>query len=150
MEMMAAGAPTNPFWVAVGGVALLTLIVGLIQRGNRKQRPILWAAFFLIAVMVLFPPWLGEKGSWIDMSQKPGHVDPHYVISRTSMGYSFILLPPRRTSANTNRPMAIHWSRLAAQIGAVALVTGGPVFALRRRRGPCAPVDAAARGGQDR
>ena len=148
MSTMAAETPINPFWVVVGGVALLTLIVRMIQRGNRRQRPILWGAFVVIVIMTLFPPWLGERDAWVDLAEEPGSHDPHYVCSPVSMGYAFILLPPRRTAENTTKPMAIHWSRLFVQVGLVGLIAAGPVVAFRTKRIRRKPAEEADAGGE--
>ena len=147
MSMMPGGAAPKPFWVIVGAVALLTLIIAMIQRGNKKQRPILWTAFVVVVVMALFPPWLGEEGLWVDKSNEPGHHDPQYVCAPVSMGYAFILLPPRRTSTLTKEPLWINWSRLFIQLGVVAVITGGLTFALRTRRIKPPPAEHTGEAG---
>jgi hypothetical protein len=134
LGLIAASKPPNPFWILVGGVALLTLIVSLIRRGSRKQRPVLWVAFALIVLVILFPPWQGEKCTWVDPAQDTGRHDPQYVCSDVSMGYSFVFLAPRRTSAVTSAHIHINYIRLLIQIGIVILLAGPPVYVFRRRR----------------
>lgn len=126
--------PATPFNPAVLVVAVFVIAAALISFGNRRQRPILWSAFSMAAIMLLFPPWLGEEVVWVK-------AEPHYVHTVVSMGYAPVWSPPKRTSANTYRPMRMNWSRLLTQIGVVFAVAGGLTWAQRKKRVPLRPED---------
>ncbi len=126
--------PATPFNPAVLVVAVFVIAAALISFGNRRQRPILWSAFSMAALMLLFPPWLGEEVVWVK-------ADPHYVHSTVSMGYAPFWSPPERTTANTWKPMEINRSRLLSQIGVVFAVAGGLTWARRKKRVSLRPED---------
>lgn len=58
VSQIAAGPPMNPMVLAV---AAFVIVAVLISFGNKRQRPILWAALFVSVIMVLFPPWVGRR-----------------------------------------------------------------------------------------
>ena len=121
-----------------GAIGMYVLLGMAIRRANRRQRPVLWAAVAVSALMILFPPWLGEKGEWVNVSETPGKQDSQYVRSNVPMGYALIMLPPKPRFLNTDKPMGINWRRLALQIGVVAV--GAAVAVLARRTKSIAPV----------
>ena len=112
---------------AVLVVAVLVIAVVLISFGNRKQRPILWGAFLVVVLMVLSPPWLGERIVWT-------RSEAHYRHVPVSMGYAPLWSPPPRHRTNTWRPMRLNWARLFVQVGVVALAATPLVVAFRRKR----------------
>ncbi|MGB2987636.1 MAG: hypothetical protein WBE26_17355 [Phycisphaerae bacterium] len=128
MSQIAAGPPMNPMVLAV---AAFVIVAVLISFGNKRQRPILWAALFVSVIMVLFPPWVGEKGRWVDAPQTLGRHDPQYVRLPVSVGYALIFRPPQRVYGITNASIRINWSRLLIQIGVMGLITGGLVLAFK-------------------
>jgi len=133
MNGMGSGASMTPVWAVAGAIGLYVLLGMAIRRGNSRQRPILWAALILIAAIVLVPPWLGEKGEWINASDKPGHQDSRYVISKVSVGYAPVWCPPTPRLAYNNKPMEINWPRLFKQVGVVAVLACVVALALRTR-----------------
>ena len=130
--MSGPGGRGNPIVLVV---AVFVLVATLISFANRRQRPILWLAFFVVAVMTLYPPWLGEQVVWVAASQKTGQGESAYRHVSASMGYAPLWSPPRRGYSNTFKPMAVHWARLLAQIVVVVLVTAGLILT-RGRKGP--------------
>ena len=144
MNGMDTGASMKPVWVVAGAVGLYMLLATAIRCGKRKQRPIMWLASLVIAVMVLCPPWLREKGEWGNASKKPGQQDSRYILSTISVGYGLIWSPPKHRRANTGKPAEINWQRLLVQIGVVAVLTGTLVFVYRT--GPILPEPEGPRG----
>ena len=128
---MGAGPSINP---VVPVVAVFVIAAVLISFGNKRQKPILWAAFFIVAAMALFPPWLGEKVVWGQSSETPEQHNMHYRHLPVSMGYAPLWSPPQRQRTNTWEPMQINWPRLLTQIGVVVFITGVLVLAFKRKR----------------
>ena len=139
MGPMGAGPSGNPAFIVVGAVLLLVIAVGAISRANRRQRPVLWLALSLVLLMLGLPPWVGEKGEWLNVAEKPGQHESAYVRSPVSMGYALLWHPPPRQHFNTWQPMKINWARLAIQIGSVVLGTAVIAQALKRKRITTAP-----------
>ena len=130
MSQTAAGPPMNPMVLAV---AVFVIVAVLISFGNKRQRPILWTAFSVSVIMVLCPPWVGEKGRWVDTSQTLGQQDSQYVRVPVPVGYALIFRPPKRVYGITSASIRINWSRLLIQIGVVGLITGGLVLAFKTK-----------------
>ena len=123
-----AKAPMNP---AILLVAIFVIAAALISFGNTRQRRVLWPAVLVCALMVLLPPWCGERGSWVAAPQTPEHQDVRYVRSKVPVGYAPLFKPPKGVFGVTDKSIGVHWSRLLAQLGFVACITGATVVALR-------------------
>ena len=82
----------------------------------------------LIAVSLLFPPWASTyQTQGISQVRRPA-------------GYGFLLAPPSPQSNSNRYGITVDWSRLAAQIGVIALLVGGAWFATRHL-GPSEDAD---------
>ena len=139
---MGAGPSGNPAFIVVGAVLLLVIAVGAISRANARQRPILWIALSVVLLMLLFPPWIGEKGVWVNALGTSEHREPKYVRSAVSMGYAPFWHTPERQHFNTWRPIRVNWRRLGIQVGTVVLVTVVITRLLRRKRRAIGPEPA--------
>lgn len=85
-----------------------------------KSNSALRVGGIFLALSLLFPPWAYTyQTTGISQVRKPA-------------GYGFLFVPPSPKAPSHNYyGIVLDWSRLTAQIGLIALLTGGAWFAFR-------------------
>jgi hypothetical protein len=143
----------NPAVLIVGAYALLAVFI---QKGNPRQRRVLWSSAFVLAAMLVFPPWKGLLLEWTDddpgtpaiktvvpdsadgtassAGQESTGTSPRYYRHvPISLGYAPLWSKPARTGEMTFDPPKINWSRLLGQMAVVLAITILWVYQWRRR-----------------
>ncbi len=134
----------NPIWLLVGAVFVFAVLTGSIRRGNRRQRPVLWVAAITAIAMILFPPWLGEVGQWVNAAAEPGQYESRYVTETVSTGYALVGFPPKPGPSATAKPMSINWTRLGIQLAITAALATVLTWRLKLEPIPEPPEDPAS------
>lgn|GEM_PF-6795130 len=141
---MNRGSSINP---VVPVVAVFVIAATVISFGNRRQKPVLWAAFAVCVVMMLFPPWVMSKRVQIGKGTAATELNQaQYVRQNMPIGYAPIWNPQERGPATDWSPVKINWSRLVMQMGVVVLAAGVFVIGLRTRRTVEAPEEGTREG----
>ena len=89
-------------------------------RVNKRERRIIAAATAIIVLMALFPPWTYTFSP------------PGAARTENPAGYAFLMTPPPPESSSHVAGVGLDVTRLALQIGIVALISGG-LLVFRRR-----------------
>ncbi len=140
------GSSINP---VVPVVAVFVIAATVISFGNRRQKPVLWAAFVVCVVMMLFPTWVMSKREQVDKGTATTELNQAQDVRlQAPIGYAPIWNPQKRGPTTDWSPVKINRLRLTAQIGVVVLVAGVFVIGLRTRRKVEAP-EGGARDGVD-
>jgi hypothetical protein len=91
---------------------------------NKAQKRVVLAAVAVVALMLLFPPWQRTSAGYSSIIKGASYSPP----SKALAGYGFLFSPPVNAEA-------VDASRLAVQVGVVAVLAFGACVALSRRDG---------------